>query len=238
MGVTAPASQRDGWERLWGRPRDHWFQRPSFRAAVLGSLEGTQLGSAQVLDAGCGSGQYIDDLRRAGVGRIVGADLAFAALEQSETRLVCQASLTGLPFASSVFDVICCILALEHVEDDTAVLLELRRVARRGGRMLAVVPRRRSAAGIYLRWVEPWRKRLASGRTVLDDIPFHRTYGVGELEGRAEQVGWRLVRRREASILEHVGPRPARWLLRQLGERTPWARWFGDELIVVFEAEG
>lgn len=238
MGVTAPQSQRDGWERLWGRPSRHWFQRPSFRATVLAALEGTRLDTARVLDAGCGSGQYIEDLSQAGVSQIVGADLAFTALEQSRRRVVCQAALAELPFAVGVFDVVCCILALEHVEDDRSVLRELRRVTRAGGRLLAVVPRSRSAAGIYLRGIEPWRKRWVSRQSVLDDIPFHRTYAVDELEGRAGDVGWRLVRRRHASILEHVGPRPTRWLLRQLCRHTPWARWFGDELIVVFEAAG
>lgn len=57
-----------------------------------------------------------------------------------------QADITDLPFPDDRWDVIVCSHVLEHVNDDSSALKELRRVLAPGGRVVFIVPRRLGAA--------------------------------------------------------------------------------------------
>ena len=90
---------------------------------------------ADVLDAGCGTGQNSIWLREKGF-NVTGADFSEFALEQArrahgiDFRL---ADLTDLPFADESFDAIFCIGVLMHVPQIERALQELVRVLRPGG---------------------------------------------------------------------------------------------------------
>lgn len=232
--VVTPV-HRDSWEKIWTLHQDHWFHGSGFREAVLAPLRGRLDGSMAVLDAGCGSGQYLRDLRRMGVRRALGIDIAFAPLLRAGEATVCQGSLEHLPFRTAALDVACCVLALEHVPDDLAVLRELHRTLRQGGLTLIVVPRSLSLVGFYIHVVEPIRKRLRTRLTVMDLISIHRTYALRQLTLKASAAGFRIVHHHNLSLLEHVGPRPLRRLMGGLGRLSGWPRYFGDELVVLME---
>jgi SAM-dependent methyltransferase len=53
---------------------------------------------------------------------------------------VVGALITSLPFADAAFDLVCALDIVEHVDDDTAALEELSRVARPGAAVLLSVP--------------------------------------------------------------------------------------------------
>jgi O-antigen biosynthesis protein len=59
-----------------------------------------------------------------------------------------NADVQALPFADGSFDMVLCSHVLEHVRDDRLALRELRRVLRRGGRGLVLVPICLTAAAI------------------------------------------------------------------------------------------
>jgi ubiquinone/menaquinone biosynthesis C-methylase UbiE len=102
------------------------------------------------LDVGCGTGQ--DTLLASGMvgaaGRAIGIDLdpfmiADAERQRRETYPPCFAEYgiadaASLPFASSSFDAVCVNRVLQHVSDPLAVLREMVRVTRRGGRVTAL----------------------------------------------------------------------------------------------------
>lgn len=101
------------------------------------------VGEGRVLDAGCGEGFVAAWLRKAHPrARIVGVDRCPEAIASAATRVPGAAFREGdvhrLPFAEGEFDVVVCTEVLEHVEDPSAVLSELRRVARR--RLVVTVP--------------------------------------------------------------------------------------------------
>jgi SAM-dependent methyltransferase len=98
----------------------------------------------RVLDLGCGAGRFVGALRDAGADP-VGVEVAEAALERAR-RNVPGADLRlvepdgSLPLEHGSVDLVWCSEVLEHVADTEHVLLEVRRVLRPGGRLLATVP--------------------------------------------------------------------------------------------------
>jgi SAM-dependent methyltransferase len=98
----------------------------------------------RVLDLGCGAGRFVAALRDAGADP-VGVELAEAALERArrtapgaDLRLVAPDG--SLPLDHGSVDLVWCSEVLEHVPDTAHLLLEVRRVLRPGGRLLATVP--------------------------------------------------------------------------------------------------
>jgi malonyl-CoA O-methyltransferase len=102
--------------------------------ALLGDLHG-----CTVLDAGCGSGRYLAHARQRGAYGILGVDLSAEMLSQAardqHTRLI-RGSLDALPIRDSWADVTICGLTIGHLTELRTPLAELRRVTRRGGRLL------------------------------------------------------------------------------------------------------
>jgi SAM-dependent methyltransferase len=96
----------------------------------------------RVLDAGCGSGAYVDYLAGRGF-EATGLEkhdefLARARERRYRGRFVQGDLADPLPFADGEFDTTFCCDVLEHVEDDYAALRELARVTRR--RVVLSVP--------------------------------------------------------------------------------------------------
>jgi SAM-dependent methyltransferase len=119
----------------------HWWFRGR-RRVIAARLARLELPSGcDVLDAGCGSGRTMDELRR--YGRVSGFDLNPLAVEYAQARghaEVRRARVEEIPWSDESFDLITCLDVIEHTPDDVASLRELRRVARPGATLLATVP--------------------------------------------------------------------------------------------------
>jgi SAM-dependent methyltransferase len=110
------------------------------RALLLGEVQPGE----RVLDLGCGAGRFLAVLREAGA-EPVGVEIAQAAAERArenvpgaDVRLLEPDG--SLPLGHGEVDVVWCSEVLEHVADVGHALLEVRRVLRRGGRLLLTVP--------------------------------------------------------------------------------------------------
>ena len=97
-----------------------------------------------MLDLGCGAGRFLAALRDAGA-EPVGVELAEAAAERAranvpgaDVRLVEPDG--SLPLGHGEVDLVWCSEVLEHIPDVAHALLEVRRVLKRGGRLLLTVP--------------------------------------------------------------------------------------------------
>jgi SAM-dependent methyltransferase len=102
--------------------------------------------SAPMLEIGCGEGNNL--LRFAAVGARTGVDLfpnklAFAAGEQPEVHFA-AADAARLPFANAVFGSVFVRDLLHHVQEPRAVLREVTRVLRPGGRFVLLEPNGRN----------------------------------------------------------------------------------------------
>ena len=96
----------------------------------------------EVLDFGCGTGAFLEDLERFGAVSAVDGDpqaVAFChARGRSEVRFVPPGD--RLPFADGAFELVTALDVVEHIADDVGALRELRRVLRPGGVLLVAVP--------------------------------------------------------------------------------------------------
>jgi SAM-dependent methyltransferase len=118
----------------------HWWYRG--RRRILREMVSSLPLSypAEILDAGCGSGRNLQELRS--FGRLTGLDPSEASLHLARERkigTICSGSIEALPFGDDSFDLVTALDVLEHVDDEIA-MAELRRVVRRRGFLLVTVP--------------------------------------------------------------------------------------------------
>ncbi|MEZ5418160.1 MAG: methyltransferase domain-containing protein [Vicinamibacterales bacterium] len=104
--------------------------------AVLDAVPG--LRGRRVLDAGCGTGRYLEALADRGAARLVGLDASPEMLARVGTpgALRILGDLRALPVADASIDVAVSGLALNDVEDLGAALREIGRVLAPGGTLV------------------------------------------------------------------------------------------------------
>jgi SAM-dependent methyltransferase len=114
------------------RPEHWWY---TARAELLRTVLSTYVAPGdRILDVGSADGPSVDWLSERG--RRTPVDIDIRGLRPGG---VC-ASATALPFPDSTFDVVAAFDVIEHIDPERAVVGELCRVLRPGGRMLVSVP--------------------------------------------------------------------------------------------------
>lgn len=96
-----------------------------------------------LLEVGCGSGRYLDLMRALGWSRVVGVDVSPSAVARAKEALGLEAyagDLRSIGFPDATFDGVSLSHTLEHVVEPVALLAEVRRVTKPGGRIAIVVP--------------------------------------------------------------------------------------------------
>ncbi len=152
----------------------HWWFRA--RRRVISSLltRAALPPSPRILDAGCGTGRNLLEFGK--LGRATGVDVSPQAVEFCRGRGVAdvrQAAVEDLPFDALSFDVLLATDVIEHVDDDVAVLRELRRVAADDARLILTVP--------AYQWL--WS-------THDESVHHRRRYTAGRLRERVLATGW------------------------------------------------
>ena len=135
------AMEERAYAEMYEEEERHWWFRGR-RALIWALLHHAALApSPRLLDAGCGTGRNLVEF---GVlGPATGVDPsaeAVAFCHQRGLDDVRCAGLESLPFAPGAFDLVLACDVLEHIEDDTGALRELRRVTSDGGSLIVTVP--------------------------------------------------------------------------------------------------
>jgi ubiquinone/menaquinone biosynthesis C-methylase UbiE len=112
----------------------------------------------RILDLGCGDGQLTARIAASGA-MVVGLDASpqMAAAARSRGMTVEEGSAEAMPFEEQSFDAVFSNAALHWVRDHEAMLAEVRRVLKPGGRFVAEMGGQGNVAAI----------RVAAGHTVL-----------------------------------------------------------------------
>jgi SAM-dependent methyltransferase len=128
------------------RYRDHQGSRQEFvfgadeRASAIARLVGGP--GLRVLDLGCRAGALTQHYATGN--DVVGVDVDRDALARAEERLGISTAWVDvearLPFADAAFDVVVAGELFEHLADPAAVVADVRRVLRPGGRLVGSVP--------------------------------------------------------------------------------------------------
>jgi SAM-dependent methyltransferase len=173
------------------------------RQAVRGGLELERLPAPVVVDVGCSSGVLLREL--AGehpTAVLLGVDVVPSGLRVAHGLIrdvpLVRASALDLPLEDTSVDAIASLNVLEHLTDDVAALVEMRRVLRPGGRAAVVVP---AGPGLY----DFYDRHLQH----------ERRYARGELRRKAERAGLRV--RLEAHL--GSGLWPAFWVVKKRNRR-------------------
>jgi SAM-dependent methyltransferase len=186
----------------------HLFQSQSLERALLRALrrEGYRsLDGLRILDAGCGSGAWLDGLRRYGAqaGNLYGVELreeVFRRDGHDVTRIVAAGGL--LPFPAASFDLVCQVTMLSSILDAET---------------------RRQTASELLRVLRPSGFILWYDFTVNPLNP--DTHGIGRAELRCLFAGARIRAERvtlAAPLTRLLAPRA--WTACLLLEQFPWLR--------------
>lgn len=178
----------------WFVCRRRLFARELSRAGVAKN--------AAVLDVGTSTGTNLRMLREAGYLNVTGLDISDEAILYCRNKglgLVRKGDVTQMPFDDGQFDLVLATDIVEHIDEDTEALAEIRRVLRPGGLALLTVPAFQQLWGAQ------------------DDISHHkRRYSMANFLSVVRVTGFRIIRRYYFNYLL-FGPI---WLARQLIRRS------------------
>lgn len=128
------------YQTMFAAEEEHWWYlglHDQVRKAI-GSRQNGASNPLRVLDAGCGTGKVLENLKDC---EAFGFDLSATALALAARRglsRVAQASLVDVPYRSDTFDLVVSLDVLPNVEEAAVpqALAEFYRVLRPGGRLI------------------------------------------------------------------------------------------------------
>lgn len=128
------------YDKLHKLEESNWYfvSRRLFFSKIFGKYV-PKRSNMRILDLGCGSGQMFKMLGK--YGKVLGVEPSFYMLRLAPDAAfrVCSDGVR-LPFKDGTFDMITLFGVLEHIDDDTGVLKELKRVSRKNGLVFIEVP--------------------------------------------------------------------------------------------------
>lgn len=135
--------------------------------------------NVKFLDLGCGSGVLLEQFEKRFKIKGYGIDTSEEAIKYCKRRGLLQVKKFDgkkIPFKDAAFDLLTAIDVLEHVKDDLKTLYEIRRVLKKNGFAIFLVPA---------------HSRLWSTRDI--NLGHFRRYNIGELEKKCKKAGLKIL---------------------------------------------
>jgi 2-polyprenyl-3-methyl-5-hydroxy-6-metoxy-1,4-benzoquinol methylase len=169
--------QKQYWDERWNRVKDEyphaWARRRG--AAILAMLDTLSLQRPRILDMGCGTGWFSEEL--AGIGEVIGVELSEAAVSLARSRYPHATFVAGnvleMPLPVAHFDVVVSLEVIAHVEDQGRYLERAAQVLKPNGHLIITTVNKfvndrtdwsPDAAGHIRRWLDRRSFRELLGR--------------------------------------------------------------------------
>jgi len=156
-----------------------WFYTRNKIISLITGIETRSMDTGyRVLEAGCGTGNVLEILKGSCInGKVIGLDLFNEGLNHIKQFIkvdLVQGDINTPPFYKC-FDLIGLFDVLEHIDDDTELLIELFNLLRPGGKLLITVPAHMSLWSYF------------------DEAYFHRRrYSINDLTNKLLIAGFHL----------------------------------------------
>ena len=186
----------------------HWHGREGLKQdlsdePVWPTIRDTLRIPGRVLEAGCGTGQWVQFLGKFGHD-VVGVDCALGGLEvgrrHNPALNLVQADFKNLPFDDESFDYIVSLGAIEHdVGGPEEALREFRRVLKPDGRLMCSVPCLNLYRTIGYPWLmtRKWLKRRKVLRRLWGKkapfVFYQYVWSPGEYKAILDRCGWKVL---------------------------------------------
>lgn len=134
------------------------------------------------LEIGTGTGAFLERLSLLGFRDLVGIEpsrAAIAAAPPNRQAWIREGIFEGSDFPQESFDLICCFMTLEHVQDPGALVAAAHRLLRPGGAFVGVTHDRRA-----------WLNKLLGGRSPIIDIEHMQLFSAKSATGLLERNGY------------------------------------------------
>ena len=167
------------------------------RILLDGRLEFAEKAKGNVLDIGCNDG-LIDLHIKNRVDKITGVDISKNLVDIAKSRkinaFVCDAENLS-PLYRKSFDTVMILETLEHLENPSKCLKEIKKVLKKDGRLLLTVP---SAYGFITQLLEV-KSKLQN-----KNAPIHHMYKKNEIREVLEKNGFRIVSSSYISLFNSI----------------------------------
>src|SRR5260221_1987012 len=126
-----------GQGQFWDRVTEQVQPLAEAQQLIEALIPANEIRGRDMLDAGCGAGDYSAALSQLGARTVAGFDVSAGSLRIAQGKASAakflQASLSELPYRAASFDVIWSSGVLHYVPDAQSALREIMRVLRPGG---------------------------------------------------------------------------------------------------------
>lgn len=128
-----------------------------------------------VLDIGAGAGVLNAYQLKGKCKEIIGVDLDPRVVDNPLLDIGVVANVLELPFSKNSFDVVFAVYVLEHIEDATGFVSQIKKVLKPGGHFLAITPIQYHYVALIARltpdWFHKWFRRKLYNVTEEDTFP-------------------------------------------------------------------
>lgn len=202
-------------------------------SVILPLIAQSKLEGKAVLDACCGTGRYLDVLKRAMPGSLTATDFAPNMIRKVSEKLngksdvrLHVADLEHLPFRGEQFDFILCTLAIDHVENLDGVVTELSRVSKRGGHILISCFH---PFGAMLGWQRTFKSKRGNGRSESFAVKYY-PHSHSDYFSAFQRSGLTITSMHEPKVTEEIRP-----MYERAGRLDLYERSLGFPLALIFE---
>jgi len=190
----SPGPTHSFWEDHWAGHSLHELLREARRSPLTGLIEAALPPRGEVLEAGCGLGQYVLLFRERGR-RAVGVDRTFEPLREcrkaSPGAPVALMDLRRLGFRPGAFSAYVSLGVVEHdPEGPDAILREARRVLEPGGVLILSVPYVNGVRRLGTWWIRRRNRRVRAAGGEFYQFAFSRREVRALLAARGFRILW------------------------------------------------